>query len=421
MGKKRGKKAGDATEHYDASSSASTSTFADLAGGANADDFDDRSAMEIHVDALYEKRASTREAGLSGLVALLENFENSLDAEAQQHTLTTLFTNSIKRGGAKEQELATRALGLLCMNLGCSDETHSIFQSHGELLQKVARAGKSAGVRVVGNDVLALVTFIACEDHRETAEVMQQMEAIFQGDSKKTPPPEVAAAAARGWALLLTTQPRDVVRRAGYFESRLAMLSSLLHEGSVELREAAGEAIAALYDAHQGPVDEDGDAVDAPEGAPDLAEELEAVRQRMAELARNMGDAQRRSKKDRSAQKSAFKEVLSILDGEAAAEVKLKLRHGDVLYIDTVAGITQLNAIRHFLAGGFQGHLQHNPLLHDVFEFQPQAEAGERMSKTERRLFKSPNSAAARGRQKNRGSERAAAAANRHSLLGESW
>jgi len=64
---------------------------------------------------------------------------------------------------------------------------------------------------------------------------------------------------------------------------------------------------------------------------------------------------------------------------------------------------------------------QHNPLLHDVFEFQPQAEAGERMSKTERRLFKSPNSAAARGRQKNRGSERAAAAANRHSLLGESW
>jgi hypothetical protein len=55
----------------------------------------------------------------------------------------------------------------------------------------------------------------------------------------------------RGCALLLTTVPRDVVRRGDYFEAHLAALNLLLGEESVELREAAGEAVAVLYDAYR--------------------------------------------------------------------------------------------------------------------------------------------------------------------------
>ena len=65
--------------------------------------------------------------------------------------------------------------------------------------------------------------------------------------------------------------------------------------------------------------------------------------------------------------------------------------------------------------------MQNNPLLHEVFDFQPLHEAGARLSKTERRMFKSQNSAASRARQKHRGAERASAAHDRHALLGESW
>ncbi len=44
----------------------------------------------------------------------------------------------------------------------------------------------------------------------------------------------------------------------------------------------------------------------------------------------------------------------------------MKLRHGDVLVVDTRAGRVQLDALRRLLAHGFQPHLLHNPLLHQA-------------------------------------------------------
>ena len=48
------------------------------------------------------------------------------------------------------------------------------------------------------------------------------------------------------------------------------------------------------------------------------------------------------------------------------AKTKIKLRAGDTLVIDTVAGNVQLNFLRRFLNEGFQSHLQNNELLHQV-------------------------------------------------------
>lgn len=69
-------------------------------------------------------------------------------------------------------------------------------------------------------------------------------------------------------------------------------------------------------------------------------------------------------------------------------QTKIKLRHGDSLIIDTLSGTVQLNAIRRFLAEGFQIHLQHNPLLHQIFEFQPRGERAERLTPLEKRLYR---------------------------------
>lgn len=54
-----------------------------------------------------------------------------------------------------------------------------------------------------------------------------------------------------------------------------------------------------------------------------------------------------------------------VQDGQVA-ETRIKLRAGDTVVIDTVAGNVQLNALRRFLNEGFQAHLQTNELLHQV-------------------------------------------------------
>lgn len=87
--------------------------------------------------------------------------------------------------------------------------------------------------------------------------------------------------------------------------------------------------------------------------------------------------------------------------------LKVKLRHGDVLTIDTLTGSVMMNYLKHFLAGGFQAHLQSNPFLHAVFDFHPLTEAPERLSGLEKRLFRSPYSAVSKARTQSRSSQRA--------------
>ena len=70
-------------------------------------------------------------------------------------------------------------------------------------------------------------------------------------------------------------------------------------------------------------------------------------------------------------------------------QTKIKLQHGDSLIISTLSGTLQLNALRRFLAEGFQTHLQHNPLLHQIFGFEPRAEKRDRLTPLEKRMYRS--------------------------------
>ena len=72
----------------------------------------------------------------------------------------------------------------------------------------------------------------------------------------------------------------------------------------------------------------------------------------------------------------------------AVAPIKIKLRHGDTLIIDTLVGTVQVNALRRFLAEGFQIHLQQNPLLHQILNFEPREERAERLTPLEKKLYR---------------------------------
>lgn len=136
-------------------------------------------------------------------------------------------------------------------------------------------------------------------------------------------------------------------------------------------------------------------------------ERLEDIVSRMRDLAKNRGDAQRKSKADRRGLRSAFRGLVDVVEDGAVAAQKVKLRHGDALVVDTLPGVIRLNFFRRLLAEGFQAHLQHNPLLHEVFNFRPRGEPAERLSGVEKRLYKSQSSAESKERTRQRKAERA--------------
>lgn len=223
----------------------------------------------------------------------------------------------------------------------------------------------------------------------------------------------VTASAVRGWALLLSVLPQSLVTPQ-WVEEHLDMLARCLASDSVDVRTAAGQAVALLYhsaglvDVDEDEDEDEGDACST--SGSSLAPGMDDIVTRMQALATNRGDAMRRSRRDRAHLTGTFRRLCrSVVDGDVPT-VKIKLRYGDVLVVDTLAGHVQLAALKQHLADGFQVHLLRNSLLHEIFEFEPTAEAPERMTALEKRMYRSPASESSKARTQRRSRARAAGA-----------
>ncbi|EFJ04218.1 hypothetical protein SELMODRAFT_237012 [Selaginella moellendorffii] len=262
--------------------------------------------LEASLDCLYEKRSSTREAGLKGII-------DALVARAS-------FPH----------------------------------------LSKISKLGRDSAARVSAIEALGMLAFVGGVDLEEAS----AMEVLWQivihkgsahadqtlGTSKPTPP--VKAAAITAWSLLLSTLSSKRVT-ALQLPSVLGALSCLLEDPDVGVRKAAGEAIALLCEVGGIQLLEE-QALGEGEAT---AMELQVV-DRMKALAAS-SSRKGQTKKERSEQRSSFRDMVATLQGGACHETCLKLKHGDSLKISTLLG------------EGFQRHLQENDLLHQVFNFAP--------------------------------------------------
>ncbi|KAL6748877.1 hypothetical protein V8C86DRAFT_2866213 [Haematococcus lacustris] len=141
-----------------------------------------------------------------------------------------------------------------------------------------------------------------------------------------------------------------------------------------------------------------------------MGQVADTILQRMRHLARSAGPQEqglRKSRRERSSLKAAFRAILKAVETGKPPVTKVGLQAGDVLVVDSLAGHTQLAFFRRVLAGGFQAHLQHNPVLHTLFGFTPATSQPARLSALEKRLLKSPNSAGSRQRTHERRAARA--------------
>eukprot|EP00475_Leptophrys_vorax_P024911 TRINITY_DN34607_c0_g1_i1.p1 TRINITY_DN34607_c0_g1~~TRINITY_DN34607_c0_g1_i1.p1 ORF type:complete len:338 (-),score=24.83 TRINITY_DN34607_c0_g1_i1:130-1014(-) len=270
---------------------------------------------------------------------------------------------------------------------------------------------------------------------------------------KASTPAAVRSTAISNWTLLLSTLPIAQLATL-YTRSELEVLSRLLQDPELSVRGAAGEAIALVYEycapsaaasnaaatssespparstgtASSVSSDSDDSIVDGvlnPEkpvgaGRPSVGQvSVDRAVQHMAQL--TVGGSKQMGKKDRLSQKLAFREMLStIRDNGQCSETVIRLKHGDTLRVSTWSQTVQLNALRKFLADGFQRHLQENELLHEVFGYQPRTEKKEVFqTAVQKRMLLSPNSDVSRNRAVERRRSRLAAHANNHSFFCE--
>ncbi|XP_050363479.1 uncharacterized protein LOC126782303 [Argentina anserina] len=394
----------------DNSSVSSTSTMRSdfmVAPGNDEMQVEKDSLLDQALDALFEKRASTREKALA---SILEAFNSSLQHEFVEKKFATLLhqcLNCIKKGSSREICLASHVIGLLALTVGCGDNANEMLEESLPVIQQAVKSGFESTKTIALLECLAIITFVGGNDPDQTEKSMQVMWQVVHPKLKSNviavkPSSAIITTMVFAWSFLLTTVDGWKLNAKDWQES-ISYLSSLLDKDDRSVRIAAGEALALIFE--MGSLEkfsvglknsDDGSTEDG--NKPREYVHIQGLKAKIINQARDLSaEAGGRSsaKKDLTNQRNMFRDILEYFEDGYSPEISIKIG-SDSLQTSTWSQLIQLNFLRHFLGGGFIKHMQENELLQDVLGFTPKKkslDSENRLSGSEKRMFKSPNSA----------------------------
>lgn len=255
-------------------------------------------------------------------------------------------------------------LGILCVQLGPGPKGEELFRSLQPLLISVlSDSTASPTARLHCASALGLGCYVAATDVQDLVSCLACLEGVFSwscgtsGSAASLVPASLhglLCAALQAWALLLTICPGTHISHI--LDRQLPRLPQLLSSESVNLRIAAGEAIALLFEL----------ARDLEEDF--VYEDMEALCGSLRTLATDSNKY--RAKVDRRRQRSIFRAVLHFVEGGECEEETVRFGL-EVLYIDSWARHRIYTAFKDVLGSGIHYHLQNNELLRDIFGLGP--------------------------------------------------
>ncbi|KAH7849297.1 hypothetical protein Vadar_015870 [Vaccinium darrowii] len=406
----------DSDDTDSVSSSSTVGTENMLVSGTEEVQLDKESLLDQCIDALYEKRGSTREKALA---AIIEAFNSTLQHEFVEKKFVTLLhqcLNSIKKGSAKEISLASHAIGLLALTTGPGDKAQEILEESITPILQALKSGSEASKISSLLECLAIITFIGGNEAEETEKSMQTMWQVVHPKLGSNvvaakPSPGVITAMVSAWSFLLTTIDGWANDLKNCQES-ITYFSTLLDKDDRSIRIAAGEALALIFEIGKFYKFSDEAKVSSDSSISKEFTHIQGLKAKILNQVRDLSSeagGKGSAKKDLNNQRSSFREILDFLEDGYPPETSVKIG-GDSLHVTSWSQLIQLNFLRHFLGGGFVKHMQENEFLHDLFGFIPNRKKlpgdESRMTTSDKRLFKSPNSVVNKARTQIRNKQR---------------
>ncbi|CAL2233953.1 unnamed protein product [Prunus armeniaca] len=389
----------------DNSSESSTSTVrSDRMSVAGNEEMqvDKDSLLDQAVDALFEKRGSTREKALSSII---EAFNSNLQHQFVEKKFATLLhqcLNCIKKGSSKEICLASHVIGLLALTVGCGDNSNEILEDSLPVISQAFKSGSEATKTSALLECLAIITFVGGSDPEQTEKSMQVMWQVVHPKLSSNvvavkPSAPVITTMVSAWSFLLTTMDGWNLNPKDWQES-ISYLSSLLDKDDRSIRIAAGEALALIFElgilekfSAGAKISSDSSTEEG--NKPREYVHIQGLKAKIINQARNLSaeaGGKSSAKKDLSNQRNTFRDILEYFEDGYSPEISIKIG-SESLQTSTWAQMIQLNFLKHFLGGGFIKHMQENELLQDVFGFTPKkkylSDSEHRLSSSEKVWF----------------------------------
>lgn len=357
-------------------------------------------AVDSILEQLEARSAEGRQVALENLVRTLRHRTYDADQLAAcEKLLVDAVLQSVRSGGPAEATLALDALEVLAVALGGDAD---LLARARETVQALAltpapqtlppeqQAVVGAAVRTLGT-----LAFFCGDDDDVVADVVQRLDALVAVDPRAAAQPVVAAALG-AWELVHTTTDYSAAYHARAAQAAWAHLAA--DRASCDTRIAAARALALAFARVAAP----GDTVDdhrddwLPAPAP---ERFRAV---VGECA--FGTAHRKA--DRAREQPLFRTLAAwMLDGDALPPETITI-HGTPVAFESWTILARLATVRRVLGPGLLAHLCDNPLLPDVLQYTVPDEKKQHTSKVQKRLERSPCSAAAKAHTQSRAKSR---------------
>eukprot|EP00842_Homolaphlyctis_polyrhiza_P003710 jgi/Hompol1/433/HPOL_000150-RA len=338
----------------------------------------EESADEILLKAfedLEEKRSSTRELALCSIIrSLSHRFQGEL-IDAKLDSWFEAIKRVAQRQG-REALLSNRVLALCWISVGSNPKYYDDVLA---LLQNGIRNG-TAEHKASCIATLAIIAFIEDAGDAATWELLNAFEEILED----TDDAEVIASTLDAYGLLYSTASTKLDQDE--FNRILDTHMALLESDDVDVRIAAGENIAIILEDSAKNIDE---ICAQQDDSPNAKRYYSSHNELLSHLVSLSSDSSRhRAKKDRTVQKSAFRDILQTVENNHPPSVKLKIKH-EVVDCDSWSKIRRLNAFRSAIGEGLTAHFIENRIVQHAFEFSLDGVAPGKTTSSERRLFQS--------------------------------
>ncbi|KAH9109127.1 hypothetical protein LEN26_011607 [Aphanomyces euteiches] len=346
-----------------ASNETSESTRSRLSEDTSQEDL-----LERYIDELTEKRSSTRVSALQGILKLLVHF---ITPELFDEKFDTMLNNVLqcaRRPTEDEGRVIPRILAIMGLMLGPNSD-HYFGKVEAVLEPLIKSATQSDLVRALSLDGLGIVC-IACISDEENAQNIMGMCDPFL-DNKASP--ILSKLALETWGALASTLDSSYLVEEGFLDTHLAMFVDLTSNADLDVRTAAGENIALLFEAMYKNHITDHDSKNATVA-------------RLLELSKE--SSKKFSKKDRKEQHSVFRDVYKTVADNEAPNLSITLENETLRFSDW-GSIMQYEAVKECLQSGMLEHLKFNNHVRQMFDLPHTAEVYPRV---ERRATKSKNS-----------------------------
>ncbi|XP_066094443.1 interferon-related developmental regulator 1 isoform X1 [Saccopteryx bilineata] len=345
------------------------------------------------IDLTLDKSAKTRQAALEGIKSALASKMLCEFILERRMTLTDSVERCLKKGKSEEQRAAAALASVLCVQLGPGIESEEVLKALGPVLRKIICDGAaSVQARQTCATCFGVCCFVATEDITELYSALECLEGVFSkayvADKDSGPGTALHVGALLAWTFLLTICPVSEVKSK--LEVHFRKLPGLLSSDDVNVRIAAGESLALLFELARG-LESDF-----------LYEDMESLTQMLRALATDGN--KHRAKVDKRKQRSVFRDILRAVEERDFPAETVKFGP-ERMYIDCWVKKHTYDMFKEVLGSGMQYHLQSNEFLRNVFELGPPvmldaaALKTMKISRFERHLY---NSAAFKARTKAR-------------------